>query len=60
MEFVERKKFDFYLSNYCMNRIGWNPSEDEQTMKENFSACIQYVLRAETIFRGHMLNPAPG
>ena len=60
MEYVERKKFDFLLSNHCINRIGWNPSEDEQSLKEKFSACIQFVSRAETIFRGHMFNPAPG
>lgn len=29
MEYVERKKFDFLLSNHCINRIGWNPNEDE-------------------------------
>ncbi len=60
MEFVERKMFDFLLSNYCINKIGWNPSEDELSLQEKFNACIQYASRAETIFRGHMFNPVPG
>jgi hypothetical protein len=29
-------------------------------MKAKFASCLNYVSKAETIFRGHMLNPAPG
>lgn len=29
MEIAERKKFDFLLVNHCMNRIAWNPNDDQ-------------------------------
>ena len=27
MEIIERKKHDFLLVNFCINRIGWKPTE---------------------------------
>jgi hypothetical protein len=60
MEITERKKFDFLLANHCINRVGWNPNDDQKELRVKFAQCIHLVSRAETIFRGHLLNPVPG
>lgn len=60
MEITERRKFDFLVSDYCIKRIGWNPNDDQDVLKNKFAQCIHLVSRAETIFRGHLLNPRPG
>lgn len=46
MEITERKKFDFLLTNHCINRIGWNPNDDQDELKNKFAQCIHLVSRA--------------